>query len=126
MIDCSKCPKPGDCCGLFPMDKNLVEKNKDKFQVKPEKIIETENRVVVLTKDLLCVFLNRKIGKCEIYNQRPEVCKLYGISDDKRLRCPYFKRSGNRRSPGSQKQVEKYNLIMTKELMKEADGLEKS
>ena len=121
MIDCSKCPKPGDCCGIFPMNKELVEKNKDKFQVKPYKIVMMENSVGIITEDLLCVFLNRKIGKCTIYDQRPDICKLYGVLDDKRLRCPYFKRSGNRRSPGSQKQVEKHNIKMSEELMRNAE-----
>ena len=121
MIDCSKCPDKGCCCGIFQMDKKLVEKHKDKFQVETEKIVEDKNWIALLTKDLGCIFLNRKTKNCMIYEDRPEVCRLYGISKDPRLQCPYFKRSGARRSPGSQKKVEKKIDSMTKQIMAEGE-----
>jgi hypothetical protein len=46
------------------------------------------------------VFFDRENHKCAIYDERPEVCRLYGMID--RLPCPHFKRSGNPRSPASQ------------------------
>lgn len=105
------------------MDRKLVKKHKDKFQVKPVKIIEDKNWIAILTKDLGCIFLNRKTKNCMIYKERPEVCRLYGISKDPRLQCAYFKRSGARRSPGSQKQVEKKIDLMTKQIIDEGKGM---
>ena len=108
MIDCSKCPKQGICCGVFPMNKELLEEEIN-FQVVPNKIMNMENgNVAIITDDGICVFLNRKTKLCAIYEKRPEVCKLYGMTKHKDLQCAYFKRSGNRRSEGSQKQVQKH------------------
>ena len=121
MIDCSKCLKQGDCCGLFPMNKELVNRNKHKFQVNPSKIIENGNRIVILTEDLFCVFLNRETKTCMIYEERPNVCKLYGVSKDKRLQCPYFKPSGAKRSKASMKKVSRYCDCMHKQLMELAE-----
>ncbi len=28
-------------------------------------------------------------GKCDIYEQRPFICRLYGAADDPRLTCPH-------------------------------------
>jgi Fe-S-cluster containining protein len=121
MIDCSKCLKQGDCCGLFPMNKELVNRNKHKFQVNPIKIIEDRDRMGILTEDLFSVFLNRETKTCTIYEERPEVCKLYGVSKDKRLQCPYFKSSGAKRSEASMKKVSRYCDCMTKQIMKFAE-----
>lgn len=118
MIDCSKCPERGTCCGIIPMSKELVEKNKDKFQVIPVKIVEDKSNCAVLTEDILCVFLDRKTKLCVIYEKRPNVCKLYGMVKHKDLQCAYFKRSGNRRSEASQKQVEKHIKKMTDDFIK--------
>ena len=107
MIDCSKCPNKGACCGIIPMSKESIKK--ESFQVKPKEIIEDDKEMAyIITDDLFCVYLNRETRRCSIYENRPEVCKLYGVSKDKRLQCAYFKPSGNKRSEASKKQVEKY------------------
>ena len=99
------------------MRSSLIETHKDKFQVKPIEIITTKNNTkYVVTKDALCVFLNRKTKKCEIYEHREEVCRIYGISKDLRLQCPYFKPSGRRRSKASEKKMLKLIDKMLKQL----------
>ena len=123
MIDCSKCPNPADCCGIFGLDASLVEKHKDKFQVKPKEIMTiVKGKQYVVTDDILCVFLNRKTKRCAIYEDRPEVCRLFGVSKDKKLQCPYFKPSGNRRSPASEKQAHKYINKMFEQAKKEVEN----
>ena len=108
VIDCSKCPEKGCCCGIIPFDKNIIEKHKNKFQVVPEKEVDMGKEVAFITSDILCIFLNRQTKLCMIYEDRPEVCKMYGIVKNKQLQCPYFRRSGNKRSDASKRQVEKY------------------
>lgn len=120
MIDCSLCPKRGDCCGIIPIDRDIIENNKDKFQVTPVRIIETSTQYAVLTDDLLCIFLNRKTMLCSIYNKRPKVCKMYGVVDYKDLQCPYFKPNGSRRSEASQKQVERHIKKLIDKVLKKA------
>jgi len=122
MIDCSKCPDRGCCCGVFMMSKELVNKHRDKFQVKQFQVLEDKDSITIVTDDLGCIFLNRKTRRCEIYEDRPEICRLYGMSKDKKLQCAYFKPSGNPRSEASKKQVLKYIDKMNKEVMNEIQG----
>jgi Fe-S-cluster containining protein len=85
----------GACCGIIPISKELAKKTEHLAQVKPERVIETEKGLHVITKDLLCVYLNRKNKKCMIYEERPQVCRDYGIIPA--LPCPYFRADGVRR-----------------------------
>jgi hypothetical protein len=105
MIDCSKCPAKFDkskshCCGLIPFPLKFIESHRQFFKESGE-LKDDGTQAIILTKDFLCVFYDRKEHKCAIYNERPEVCRMYGTIPQ--LPCPYFKRSGNRRSPGSEK-----------------------
>ena len=100
VIDCSKCPEGAGCCGLIPFSKEFYEKHKDKIKVKPIEIIEGDGAVVPATKDLKCVFLDPKTNLCAVYNDRPEVCQLYGTKEGIKLKglslaCPHFKPNGN-------------------------------
>ena len=98
MIDCSKCPNPGSCCGIFRMNKEWAKKHEKDFQIKPSKIVDQKDFVAFLTDDMFCIFLNRETKLCSIYEDRPDVCRLSGSSRHPDLQCPYFKRSGNPRS----------------------------
>jgi Fe-S-cluster containining protein len=105
MIDCSKCPERGSCCGPVPFTKELLEKHRDKIKVEIEKEFEQDKGIWIIPKDgLACVFLDRQTRKCLIYEDRPEVCRIFG---EEILPCPYFKRSGNSRSKASMKKVNK-------------------
>ena len=44
MIDCSKCPDRGACCGIIPMSKESIKK--ESFQVKPKEILTILNGCV--------------------------------------------------------------------------------
>tara|TARA_Y100000034_G_C6757435_1_gene337102 strand:- start:221 stop:493 length:273 start_codon:yes stop_codon:yes gene_type:complete len=75
-------PNCGKCCGLIPLPKETFDKNKDRIQTKIIKLNELHlNKVLAVTEDLQCVFLNRKNKKCVIYPDRPEICKNYGLPD---------------------------------------------
>ena len=100
VIDCSKCPEGAGCCGILPFKKEFLEKHKEKFQVKPVQISDSKEIVGVITEDLKCIFLNRETNLCAIYQDRPEVCRLFGTKEGilkagLGLACPYFKPNGS-------------------------------
>ena len=105
MINCENCPAKLDknkshCCGIIPFPIKFLEENKKLFQADGE-LKENGDTGAIITKDFRCVFLNRETFKCVIYDKRPKVCIDYGMIEE--LKCPYFKRSGNRRSPAGEK-----------------------
>lgn len=105
-IDCSKCPKQGVCCTEFKMQREIVEKNKNKFQVKSINMVYTDDGGCrVFTGDRLCVFLNRSTKMCSIYEDRPEVCRLYGSGIHELLTCFFFDNKGDRLSKEKEKEV---------------------
>jgi len=118
-IPCENCPAKLDknkahCCGIFAFPLKFLEEHKKLFQEEGE-LKEFGTDAVILTKDFRCVFLDRTTFKCSIYDERPDVCKNYGMIDD--LQCPYFKRSGNRRSSASEKvTMRKINAMIDKAL----------
>ena len=78
-----KClPNCGKCCGLIPLPEKIWEKNQDKVQAEVIKLNKlSTNKVLAVTNDLLCVFLNRKTKNCEIYSERPRICRNYSASE---------------------------------------------
>lgn len=98
----------GKCCGIMPLEKDFVERNKDKFVVTPKEISEVEDVVAVFTEDGGCVFLDRQTKKCVVYDDRPEVCRLFGTSKtNPDLMCMFLKPNGNPRSIAKQKQLDR-------------------
>lgn len=61
-----------DCCGFIMFSKREWQKIPKKFH-KPECIA--------------CPYSAN--GACEIYEDRPFICRLYGTVDTPRLRCPH-------------------------------------
>ena len=114
MIDCSKCPGQGICCGFFPFSEKFFEKYKDKMQVKPIKIFKQHGFIAAVTEDLRCVFQNPKTWRCAIYEDRPDICRLYGTKEGIQkkglgIACPFFKPNGNEWSRAMQAKI--YHLL---------------
>jgi len=86
-------------------EKEFIEKHKDKIEEGFIEKIEKGDVVNYMYSDCHCCFLNRKTRLCKIYEDRPDVCKNYGMID--KLPCMFFKKSGNRRSPESQRKIER-------------------
>ncbi len=79
-MDCQ--PNCGKCCGLIPLPKETFEKNQHKTQTKIIKLNQLHlNKVLAVTDDLLCIFLNRENKKCEIYENRPKICQDYTLKE---------------------------------------------
>lgn len=95
MIECKKCQ--GNCCSLPVFDIKIFEKHQQIAQeITKVTSFKNSSEVVINTSDNMCAFLDRKDYHCLIYEDRPEVCKNYGIIET--LPCPFIKPNGNPRS----------------------------
>ena len=104
-FDCSIATKcKSDCCGLVIMPTDIWERNKALAQRPLKELSILGEECVPITGDLLCIFLDSN-HRCAIYNDRPDVCKEYGLNDD--LPCPWIKTNGHLRSPAKQRQMQR-------------------
>lgn len=94
----------GECCGIVPIPTIVWNKNKNKIQKFIKTIHASEVFVFPITEDLKCCFLSKE-NKCMIYDDRPDICKRYGICEE--LPCPYLKPNGNLWSEAKAKQIKK-------------------
>lgn len=94
-------PNCGECCGVVPIPFETWEKHKHKVKrVIDDYNLLTTNEVLPVTTDNKCPFIDNYM--CMIYEDRPEVCRLFGTD---KMPCPYLKPNGNARSAASKKQV---------------------
>jgi len=109
----------GECCGTITLNPEIVFKNIGKIQRKITKTIPIgRDEDIYETEDGLCLFLTPD-KECAIYQDRPEVCRLYGINP--KLPCPYIKPNGNPRSPAKIKRTQRqidHNINDTLKRMK--------
>lgn len=104
---CRKCISSGkcdnDCCGIVLIPYSTYLKHKDK--VLGIKIQVMEDDVVFDTPDCKCPFISKKNKSCMIYEDRPLVCRVYGLCDS--LLCPYIKKNGRLRTPAGIRQTQR-------------------
>ena len=87
MTDWKKlCKNCGECCGPVPFDIMRYQLLKGKIQTQPTNEIYDifPGMILPLTESDNCVFL-KKNKRCAIYQQRPIVCRLFGIIPE--LKC---------------------------------------
>lgn len=66
-----------NCCTPVLMNGDFVEENKQFFQREIYNMMKFPNDLVlVVTRDMKCVFLNQD-NKCSIYVNRPDTCRKY-------------------------------------------------
>lgn len=92
------------CCGVFPILKEIIERNRDKIvrEVKEEIPVKlsrdgiVEEHIILNTPDLYCAFLKEDLT-CNIYEDRDRVCRMFG--DDTKIfcHCPHQDKDGNPR-----------------------------
>ena len=93
-FECKK--RCAECCGIIGIPKELAMKTQDLAQIKPKEVIESEGKLYIVTPDMLCVYLNRQTKECAIYEDRPEICRIYGLIPA--CPCPHFDLDGRRRN----------------------------
>lgn len=86
--------KCGECCGIIRLPETLVTRHREAYQQEPEKEIRRDGKIIVVTRDLRCVFLTGN-GECAVYEDRPGVCRMYG--ETLQQPCPYLTKDGKHR-----------------------------
>ncbi len=83
----------GACCHNVPFENNELETYKDKIVTPYFDTFRVRNGIVPITNTVWdknkCPFLTAEF-KCNIYENRPEVCRLMGESRE--LPCEYIKK----------------------------------
>lgn len=81
----TKCNNCGKCCGLVPVTVQEIHTIK-KYLLEHK---QAQNFAVQHSKQgLTCPFRNEKDKKCEIYDVRPLICRLFGVVEGKFMQCP--------------------------------------
>ena len=89
-----------DCCGPTPFQREFIVANYANIPAGLEyklKIIPGAEVVVPMTEDNHCIFLNRQSFSCQIYAERPQVCREFGNESHRLLSCPHMDSSGKNR-----------------------------
>jgi Fe-S-cluster containining protein len=97
-----------DCCGLIPFgDRFYAQHHELVSEDRLERLLRLSNTnfVLPITDDFRCCFLDRQELKCLIYDERPEICRLFGNVD--KLRCPYYDTAGNKRTRAERRRIKK-------------------
>lgn len=80
------CKNCGECCGLIPATMAEVFEIK-KFLKENKKLRgKIRNKKTAL---LDCPFRNEEEKKCDIYEVRPMICRLFGVIKSDFMKCPH-------------------------------------
>ncbi len=118
----------GDCCCPVPIKKEIYERNKAKCQ--PHEMHDCDDEVIVTnTKTGRCAFLDEN-ALCGIYEERPEVCRLFGDSEKSKtdyvLMCPYLRQDGTHRPRHERRAIEKDMEKRTARVIRFYTGMQKA
>lgn len=102
------------CCGIVPIPEIYLRLYKNKIYDKVFTIKKLEkNMIIAETLNLKCIFLNKK-NQCSIYDNRPEVCKMFGNESHILLTCLFQDKNGISRNKKDKKIIkEKANEYIT-------------
>jgi Fe-S-cluster containining protein len=102
-MDCEKCLSKckAGCCGVVPFTMKQIIQNPPPADKKIQTIRAGEKDgvayYILQTDDLTCPYLSEE-KRCTIYENRPEVCKMFGDETHPLLTCPYQDKNGRLRS----------------------------
>lgn len=121
MFDCkklhSKCQAM--CCNIVPFSQERWDRNQNKIVTQPKRImpamgptkciengfrIDLEGDIIPETETGKCPFL-RKDLLCNIYEDRPEVCKIFGTESHVMMKCNFQDKNGNIRSRQANRKI---------------------
>jgi len=94
------------CCGIVPIPKEIYNSNKDKIVRHPHEVLDQGDTVIPLTQDAYCVFLTSGLD-CNIYENRPEVCRKFGDESHPMLFCPHLDKNGKERCRQNRRAIER-------------------
>lgn len=93
------------CCGVIIFAKAEWDQIADKREVSQEALDEF---------NLTCPYVNEQ-NKCDIYEQRPMICRLMGASNEFGLKCPYGCKSAIPLSSEETRDIMQEYLTITKD-----------
>lgn len=116
-MDCKKCHLKckASCCGITPIPRQIFESNKDKIVTEPQEVIydcgppipktkeepidllTSEEVAIPITETGRCCFLNKDLS-CNIYEDRPNVCRRFGDESHINLTCLFMSQDGRIRT----------------------------
>jgi Fe-S-cluster containining protein len=128
-MDCKKCHEQckAACCTVFFIPKEIFDRNLDKIVTQPEKIDVVEDvfliedlvegrekprprlHIVAHTEDLKCCFLNKDLS-CNIYEDRPYVCRKFGDESNITMTCSFQAKDGRIRSRQERRKLERIQM----------------
>jgi hypothetical protein len=91
------------CCGPVPIPLGTWHRLRSLAR-DAEEIVQAGDVVVPRTADGSCVFLDLETYACRVYDDRPEVCRLFGTAPHVLLECPEQDTRGRSRTPWQRKQ----------------------
>lgn len=96
------------CCGIIVFEKDFWEKHQDKVTTNPVEIVlfPDSKNVMPRTESGYCAFL-REDHHCNIYDERPDICRKYGDESTPHMSCPYLKKDGTERSRQQRRAIQR-------------------
>ena len=117
-IDCSKFHgKCGaSCCSVFPIPKNLYVSHASKIVETVSKTIDFDENIAPVTQSGRCCFLNKDLS-CNIYEDRPDICRKFGNESHIMLSCSVATKEGNPRTRQDSRRIQR-DLLKKIDLMR--------
>lgn len=94
VLDLGMMPDPHECKKLEHLDMDQFKEKVKHFS--PDDFVN-KHFIQPITKDMMCPFLNKDYT-CNIYEDRPGVCRDFGNETHRDLTCSYQDKEGNERS----------------------------
>jgi len=105
----------GECCGIIPISPALARKTEHFAQVEPKEVLEYKGNLYPITKDGKCIYLNRETKECSIYDERPKICRMFGLTSA--TPCPYLREDGTKRNKKEVKEIKRQNALTVKKIL---------
>lgn len=119
-FDCKKCHArcEAKCCKSFPMPRDVYERNRHRMVRNVTAEAKWGDKLITpTTTSGYCPFLTPDL-RCNIYNDRPPICRDYGSEEKPHLRCPWQASDGRIRPRGEMRQIKHEHLKAHKKEMK--------
>ena len=103
-------PDCGKCCGVVAFAPAHFERVKARATVdyKADVVRLHHNGAVVVLPagaDGRCAFLDRSTKRCAVHDDKPDLCRRFGLSEDPLLACPFVDPTGRKRSRQGQRRA---------------------
>lgn len=129
-FDCSKMhPKcKAECCSCTtPIPSDIYRNNLDKRVELPNEEMEFKSNedkeifpsdidIIAMTDSGKCTFLNKNLS-CNIYKDRPPICKKFGDESHSALKCCWIDKDGKERSRADRRRIEKEQYKFTERVI---------